>query len=146
MNMKKRYIFLVLIFLLIEIPVIINLYHSYNSFENLVLDQIDETEITSIEIEKYSVDEKVVIEDPKEIEKIIYAFSDVKLRRSSALDKSTETYWISIIVNNSLRIGMNLTDTNFLYVTNLDKKDKYSSGNFRMTSDFDVNCIASLFK
>jgi hypothetical protein len=111
-----------------------------------VLDQIDETEITSIEIEKYSVDEKVVIEDPKEIEKIIYAFSDVKLRRSSALDKSTETYWISIIVNNSLRFGMNLTDTNFLYVTDLDKKDKYSSGNFRMTSDFDVNCIGSLFK
>jgi hypothetical protein len=81
MNMKKRYVFLVLIFLLIEIPVIINLYHSYNSFENLVLDQIDETEITSIEIEKSLVDEKVVIEDPKEIEKIIYAFSDVKLRK-----------------------------------------------------------------
>jgi hypothetical protein len=41
---------------------------------------------------------------------------------------------------------MNLTDTNFLYVTDLDKKDKYNSGNFRMTSDFDVNSIASLFK
>ncbi|MOA47426.1 hypothetical protein D3C78_1700610 [compost metagenome] len=86
------------------------------------------------------------MDDPKEIEKIIHEFSDVKLRRSNASDKPTETYWISIFVNKGLRFGMNLTDTNFLYITDLASKNKYSSGNFKITSEFDGGSITSLFK
>lgn len=70
----------------------ITLYHSYNSFKNIILDRIDTAEITSIEILKSSNDEQVEVEDPKEIEKIIHEFSDVKLRRSNTADKPTETY------------------------------------------------------
>lgn len=124
----------------------ITLYHSYNSFENLVLDRIDATEITSIEILKSSNEEEVKVDDPKEIEKIIHEFSDVKLRRSNAADKPTETYWISIFVNKGLRFGMSLTDTNFLYINDLASKSKYHSGGFKITSKFDGESITSLFK
>lgn len=68
------------------------------------------------------------------------------LRRSNASDHSTESYWISIFVDKSMRFGMRLTDTNFVYISDLYKKDKYSSGSFEITSDFDVEFITSLFK
>ncbi|OMD40483.1 DUF5301 domain-containing protein [Paenibacillus odorifer] len=124
----------------------ITLYHSYNSFKNIILDRIDTAEITSIEILKSSNDEQVEVEDPKEIEKIIHEFSDVKLRRSNAADKPTETYWISIRVNKALRFGMNLTDTNFLHIIDLASNNKYHSGGFKITSKFDGQSITSLFK
>jgi hypothetical protein len=111
-----------------------------------VLDRIHVSEITSIEILKSSNYEQVKVEDPKEIEKIIHEFSDVKLRRSNDADKSTETYLIRIIVNRSMWYGMSLTDTNFLYFTDSASKSKYRSGNFKITSDFDGESITSLFK
>ncbi|MNO42921.1 hypothetical protein D3C76_331230 [compost metagenome] len=111
-----------------------------------MLDPINATEITSIEVLKSSYEDKVIVNDPKEIEKIIHEFSDVKLRRSNASDNPTEIYWISIFVNKGLRFGMSLTDTNFLYITDLASKNKYSSGNFKITSEFDGESITSLFK
>lgn len=56
------------------------LYHSYNSFQNLVLDRIDATQITSIRVLKSSNEQEIKVDDPKEIEKIIHEFSDVKLK------------------------------------------------------------------
>ncbi|WHY17347.1 DUF5301 domain-containing protein [Paenibacillus sp. G2S3] len=144
--MKKRYVLILIPLAIIIILWSVTLYHSYNSFNNLVLDQIDATEITSIDILKSSNDEHVKIIDPQEIEQIIHEFSDMKLRRSNASDKSTEIYWISIIVNKSMRFGMSITDTNFLYMTNLASESKYSSGNFKITSEFDREFIPSLFK
>lgn len=124
----------------------ITLYHSYNSFKNIILDRIDTTEITSIEILKFSNEEKIIVDDPKEIQKIIHEFSNVKLKRSSASHKTMETYWISIRVNKALRFGMTLTDTNFLHIIDLASKNKYHSGNFKITSKFDGESITSLFK
>lgn len=124
----------------------VTLYHSYNSFENLVLDRIDENEITSIEILKSLSEDEVIIDDKNEIKTIIHEFADVKLRRSDASDHSKESYWISIFVNKGMRFGMELTDENFIYINDLYKKDKYSSGSFKITSDFDGAFIASLFK
>lgn len=124
----------------------ITLYHSYNSFKNIILDRIDTTEITSIEILKFSNEEKIIVDDPKEIQKIIHEFSNVKLKRSSASHKTMETYWISIRVNKALRFGMTLTDTNFLHIIDLASKNKYHSGNFKITSEFDGESITSLFK
>ncbi|KTD87668.1 hypothetical protein UQ64_12775 [Paenibacillus etheri] len=144
--MKTRYVIILIPLVIITILWSVTLYHSYNSFGNLVMDKIDATEITSIEILKSSNDKQIKVDDPKEIEKIIHEFSDVKLRRSNASDKPTETYWISIFVNKGLRFGMNLTDTNFLYITDLASKNKYSSGNFKITSEFDGESITSLFK
>lgn len=144
--MKKRYLFLLIPLVITIILWSVTLYHSYNSFNNLVLDQIDASEITSIDILKSSNDEHVKIVDPQEIEQIIHEFSDMKLRRSNASDIPTEIYWISIIVNKSMRFGMSITDTNFLYMTNLASKSKYSSGNFKITSEFDGEFIPSLFK
>ncbi|MBY3618765.1 DUF5301 domain-containing protein [Acinetobacter sp. CUI P1] len=144
--MKKRYVLILIPLAIIIILWSVTLYHSYNSFNNLVLDQIDATEITSIEILKSSHEDKAVVNDPKEIEKIIHAFSDLKLRRSNASEKPTETYWISIRVNKALRFGMTLTDTNFLHIIDLASKNKYHSGNFKITSEFDGESITSLFK
>ena len=124
----------------------ITLYHSYNSFKNIILDRIDTTEITSIEILKFSNEEKIIVDDPKEIQKIIHEFSNVKLKRSSASHKTMEIYWISIFVNKSMRFGMSLTDTKFLYITDLASNSKYHSGNFKITSEFDGESITSLFK
>lgn len=124
----------------------ITLYHSYNSFKNIILDRIDTTEITSIEILKFSNEEKIIVDDPKEIQKIIHEFSNVKLKRSSASHKTMETYWISIRVNKALRFGMTLTDTNFLHIIDLASKNKYHSGGFKITSKFDGESITSLFK
>lgn len=144
--MKKRYVIILIPLVIITILWSVTLYHSYNSFGNLVMDKIDRTEITSIEILKSSNDEQIKVDDPKVIEKIIHEFSDVKLRRSNASEKPTETYWISLFVNKGLRFGLNLTDTNFLYITDLASKNKYSSGNFKITSKFDGDSITSLFK
>ncbi|MFD5019755.1 hypothetical protein ACFWMP_12705 [Paenibacillus sp. NPDC058367] len=124
----------------------ITLYHSYNSFKNIILDRIDTTEITSIEILKFTNEEKIIVDDPKEIQKIIHEFSNVKLKRSSASHKTTETYWISIRVNKALRFGMTLTDTNFLHIIDLASKNKYHSGGFKITSKYDGESITSLFK
>lgn len=123
----------------------ITLYHSYNSFENIILDRINTTEITSIQILKSSNEEEIKIDDPAEIEKIIHEFADVKLRRTNASDKPAETYWISIFVNKGLRFGMSLTDTNYLHITDLDSKSKYHSGGFKITSKFDSEFIAKMF-
>ncbi|CAH1056264.1 hypothetical protein PAECIP111894_02417 [Paenibacillus pseudetheri] len=144
--MKKRYVIILIPLVIITILWSVTLYHSYNSFGNLVMDKIDATEITSIEILKSSNDEQIKVDDPKVIEKIIHEFSDVKLRRSNASEKPTETYWISLFVNKGLRFGLNLTDTNFLYITDLASKNKYHSGNFKITSKFDGESITSLFK
>lgn len=144
--MKKRYVLSLIPLVILVIYWSVTLYHSYNSFENLVLDRIDEAEITSIEILKSLSEEEIIIDDKKEIETIIHEFADVKLRRSNAPDHSTESYWISIFVNKSLRFGMRLTDTNFVYISDLYEKDKYSSGSFKITSDFDVEFISNLFK
>lgn len=144
--MKKRY---VLSLISLVIPIVywsVILYHSFNSFENMVLDQINEAEITSIEIQRSLSEEQVIIDDKKEIETIIHKFADVKLRRSDASDHSKESYWISIFVNKGMRFGMRLTDENFIYINDLYKKDKYSSGSFIITSDFDGAFIANLFK
>lgn len=144
--MKKRY---VLSLISLVIPIVywsVILYHSFNSFENMVLDQISEAEITSIEIEKSLSEEKVIIEDKKEIETIIQKFADVKLRRTEGLERFKESYSISIFVNKGMRFGIMLTDTNSVYIYDYHKKDKYSSGSFKITSDFDGAFIANLFK
>lgn len=144
--MKKRY---VLSLISLVIPIVywsVILYHSFNSFENMVLDQINEAEITSIEIQRSLSEEQVIIEDKKEIETIIHKFADVKLRRSDGFERLEHSYWISIFVNKGMRFGMELTDENFIYINDLYKKDKYSSGSFKITSDFDGAFIANLFK
>jgi hypothetical protein len=144
--MNKRKGFIVIFFVVVVVVWSVNLYHSHNSFKNLVLDEINASEITSIDILKSSNNENVVVKDKREIGKIIDGFADMKLRRSSADGNYKESYWISIYVSNGLKFGMRLTDDKIISITNLHKKNKYSSGNFKITSVFDVSSIAGLFK
>lgn len=144
--MKKGYLFSLIPVVILVVYWSVTLYHSFNSFENMVLDQISEAEITSIEIEQSLSEEQVIIEDKKEIETIIHKFADVKLRRSDGLERLEQSYRINIFVNKGMRFGIELTDKNFIYIYDFYKKDKYSSGSFKITSDFDGAFIASLFK
>lgn len=144
--MKKSKLFLLFLIVINLLLYGVPLYHSYNSFQNLVLDRIDATQITSIRVLKSSNEQEIKVDDPKEIEKIIHEFSDVKLKRSDASERPAETYWIRIYVNKDHRFGMTLYGTDYLYFNDRSSNSKYHSGNFKITSKFDGESITSLFK
>ncbi|MEC0172706.1 hypothetical protein [Paenibacillus graminis] len=121
----------------------------FSSFEERVSGRINLQDITSIEIIRSlpsTTDEvKVTVTDPAKIAGIMNAFADVKLMSSNASHNFNRSYWISIIVGKSLRFGVHLDDQKYIYINDLARKDKYSSGSFKIINHYDIRSIDSLF-
>ncbi|KWX78341.1 hypothetical protein [Paenibacillus jilunlii] len=122
----------------------------FSSFEERVSGRINLQDITSIEIIRSmpsTTDEvKVTVTDPAKIADIMNAFADVKLMSSSFSHDFNRSYWISIIVGKSLRFGIRLDDQKYIYINDLARKDKYSSGSFKIINHYDMRSIDRLFE
>ncbi|MGN7763179.1 hypothetical protein [Paenibacillus sp. 22594] len=122
---------------------------SFTSFESRVSSRIDLQDISSIEVIRSlpeTTDEvTVTVTDPAEIASIMNAFADVKLLSSSASHDFTRNYWISIFVDGHPRFGITLDDQKYIYINDTERKDKYSSGSFKIINHYDIQSIDRLF-
>lgn len=121
----------------------------FSSFEDRVSGRIRLQDITSIEVTRTAKGAadgvKVTVTDQAKIAEIMDAFADVKLRSSDASHNYTNSYSIQIDVNKYLRFSIDLDDHKYIYIFDHDRKDKYSSGFFKIINHYDMQSIESLF-
>ncbi|MDP4096263.1 hypothetical protein OIN60_05695 [Paenibacillus sp. P96] len=144
---RRKYIILV-----IGIAVLVAVYFitrpNTTSFKELVLDHVNVADITSIEIvktQRSSQEEEIVVTDRNKIENIINGFARAELRQSDSGGEFSEAYWISIQENDKLRFGLRLDDQNYISISDLQRNDKYGSGHYQITNDFNSEFIRNLF-
>lgn len=89
----KKLIILIAIFILVVLGIILIYNIKSTSLEVLVLNNLNEEEITLIEVIRGADDKEVVITTKKDIESFIDNFTEVELRKDNQMDaNSNESY------------------------------------------------------
>lgn len=143
-------IFLIIFLLGIAVYHVGTIVQMFTSFEARVTGRINVNEITSIEIVESlpataAEEQKVTVTDPAEIAGIMNAFAGVKLRSSYASHNFTRSYWINIKVNKAYRFSIRVDDAKYISISDSSRRDKYSSGSFKIINDYDIRSIDRLF-
>lgn len=150
--MKKRNKYIVSVIVLIVIVSLGVMYMSTKTttFKKVVLERINSSDISSIEIIKSSdatTENNKTLTDPYEIEKIMNAFSPVKLRESNVSNISfTESYWITVKTNENRIFGITLYDKNYVIIFEYDTPSRINTTkSYKITNDFNPRVIEELF-
>ena len=105
-------------------------------------------EVSSIEIIRSSNtinEDKITVTDPSQIELIMNAFSQTKLREASLSNINyTEKYWITIKTNKIRKFGITLYDKDYVDIFEDNSKKKYPKS-YKITNEFDPIVIQGLF-
>lgn len=121
----------------------------FTTFEARVTSRIHPGEITSIEIIRSSPDSAdertVIVTDPADIAGIMNAFDGVRLRSSYASHEYNRNYWMKIDVNDQFRFMIWVDDRKYISISDADRRDKYSSGSFKIINAYDIGSIDRLF-
>lgn len=141
--MKKSHIIILTVLLIIILGLKINSFSKNTTFKKETY-QVNLSGINSIEIIKTGVDEKtIIVTEPNKIESIINAFLQTNLKEGESPQNYDEAYWITLKANGERKLGINLYDRFFLYLYNEDDSTlKY----YKITNDFDLSAISSLFQ
>jgi len=146
---KKRYKIVALIALAIIVGLVINDYTRITTFKEVVFSQLN-GEVSSIEIIRSTDtpnEDKITVTDPSQIELIMNALSQTKLREASRPNiKSAEKYWITLKIKNIRKFGITLYGKDYvdIYDDNPYEKDRLKS--YKITNKFDPIIIRALFK
>lgn len=150
--LKKKYtkytLLLIVVLFAVGIMWVFNSIPQNTSFNDLVLNHIKVSEITSIDILKFSressnVEEEIKVEDDN-IGKIISDFSTIKLRKVSSVDVNPyRTYQLSIRTNQDNRFKINLYEEDYMEIYNAKKKEL---GSYKIISDYNVETIQTLLQ
>lgn len=142
-------VFLIIFLLGLAVYHVGTIVQMFTSFEARVSSRISLQDITSIEITRSlpeTADDVVVtVTDPAEIAGIMNAFAGVKLRSSYASHDFTRSYWIHIDVNKYYRFSIRVDDAKYISIGDSSRRDKYSSGSFKIINDYDIGSIDRLF-
>ncbi|WP_301173390.1 hypothetical protein [Brevibacillus nitrificans] len=104
----------------------------HTTFKEALLDKINESDVVTIEIERYSDSAKASISDKTVVEEILNDFSSMELKKTNE-SKPVGAYALRIYVNNSGNLGMEvLQDKNYVWLMNND-----SSNVYKVTNNFD---------
>ena len=145
--MKKRYGIVARIALVI----VIGLFYmstKNTTFKEVVFDHLN-GEVSSIEIIRSSDtpnEDKITLTDPSQIELIMNAFSQTKLREVSSISNIhyTEKYWIWLKINKVRKFAITLYGKDYVNIAGEDSK--YPPKKYRITNEFDPIVIRGLFK
>ncbi|MGG4215671.1 DUF5301 domain-containing protein [Paenibacillus sp. FSL L8-0638] len=137
---------IILIAAIIGMVYIVNL---DTSFRKVVLDRMDTAKINTILISKSPDYTDQLVKDKNEIQSILNALAEMKLRKSSVLDKGLNSvYMLSIFVdreNERDLFGITLYDQNYIEIYD-ETKTKNKVTSYKITSDYDIEPIRKLFK
>lgn len=141
--MKKSYIIIAAVLLIIILDLSINNFSKNTTFKKETY-QVNLSGINSIEIIKTGVDEnKITVTEPNKIESIINTFLQTNLKEGERPQSYNESYWIILKANDERKLGINLYDKNFLHLFNENESSlKY----YKITNNFDLSAISSLFQ
>lgn len=119
------------------------------SFRKVILDRMDTAKINTILISKSPDYTDQLVKDKNEIQSILNALAEMKLRKSSVLDKGLNSaYMLSIFVDHENErdiFGITLYDQNYIEIYD-ETKTKNKVTSYKITSDYDVEPIRKLFK
>ncbi|WNS41392.1 hypothetical protein [Paenibacillus sp. MMS20-IR301] len=142
-------IFLLIFLLGLVVYHVGTLVQMFTSFEARVSSRINLNEITSIEIIRSYPDKAdevtVTVTDPADIAGIMDAFEGVRLRSSYASHEFNRNYWMKIDVNDRFRFMIWVDDQKYISISDADRRDKYSSGSFKIINHYDIGPIDRLF-
>ncbi|MGZ7445032.1 hypothetical protein [Paenibacillus sp. TH7-28] len=150
--LKKKYtkytLLLIVVLFAVGIMWVFNSIPQNTSFNDLVLNHIKVSEITSIDILKFSressnVEEEIKVEDDN-IDKIISDFSTIKLRKVSSVDVNPyRTYQLSIRTNQDNRFKIYLYEEDYMEIYDAKKREL---GSYKIISDYNIETIQLYFK
>ncbi|MGG1636656.1 hypothetical protein [Paenibacillus sp. NRS-1760] len=147
--MKKRYMFVPALFLFVIAGVVVfTISSKQTTFNKVISDQLNLNQISTIEILK-SIDdpleEKIVVTDLAQIERIMNVFSNTKLiKEHFSTININETYWITIKTNENRQFGLTLYDYHYLNVFNYNAS-KDAANSYKITNELDASVIRDLF-
>lgn len=149
--MKKRYKIVAAIFLAIVVGlVIIDMSTKNTTFKEVVLDHLNVIEVSSIEIIRSTDtinEDKITVTDPSQIESIMNAFSQTKLKEASFLNINyTGSYWITLKTNKNRKFGITLYDKVYVTIIEYNNSTKNATKSYKITNEFDPIVIRGLFK
>lgn len=139
-----------MILLVILVFNIATLVQMFTTFDARVSSRIHLNEITSIEVttsEPFAAEgeRQVTVTDPAEIAEIMNAFAGVRLRSSYASHDFSRSYWMRIYVNKEYRFLIRVDDAKYISINDSFRRDKYSSGSFKIINHYDIQSIDRLF-
>ncbi|MHB0864618.1 DUF5301 domain-containing protein [Paenibacillus sp. SEL3] len=149
MRRRNRYIVKSAIILIAAIIGMVYIVNLDTSFRKVVLDRMDTAKINTILISKSPDYTDQLVKDKNEIQSILNALAEMKLRKSSVLDKGLNSvYMLSIFVDHENErdlFGITLYDQNYIEIYD-ETKTKNKVTSYKITSDYDVEPIRKLFK
>lgn len=152
MKKRNKYILAFIVVFIIAISVTVYLSKLNTSFNKVVLDHINVTEITSLKIIRMSSEpsekKEIVVTDTSVIKKIMHDFSEIQLRKSSNDTDSNELYRYYITpVQDSLkyRFEIILEDKQNISIYDNDKS-KNRLNSYTITNEFNSDSLKNLFK
>lgn len=151
--MKKRNKYMFLILGLVLIAILGTVYISKNtSFNKVVLNKINETEITSIEITRSSLLEpsdikETIVTDTNEIKDILNDFSQIKLKKSNNNHYSNNYHYSLALVQDKhiRRFVIWIYDKKSIEIYD-DNKTKKHSNSYKITNEYNSESLENLFK
>ncbi|MDY8024457.1 DUF5301 domain-containing protein [Paenibacillus polymyxa] len=149
MRRRNRYILksaIILIAAIIGMMYIVNL---DTTFRKVVLDRMDTARINTILISKSPDYTDQLVKDKNDIQSILNTLAEMKLRKSSILDKGlNSTYMLSIFVDHGNKrdlLGITLYDQNYIEIYD-ETKTKNKITSYKITNDYEMEPIRKLFK
>lgn len=143
--MKQRYKVVVAMIVIMVIGLVIIESTKNITFKEVVLNNLNVTEVSSIEIirSNNAIEDKITVTDPSKIELIMNAFSQLKLRAVSHSSVNfSESYWITIKTSRARQFGMTLYDKDYLNIYDYNSKKTKS---YKITNEHDLIFIRGLF-
>ncbi|MGO4697530.1 hypothetical protein AB4Z50_24915 [Paenibacillus sp. 2TAB26] len=147
--MIKRNMIVPALFLIVIAGIVVfTTFSKQTTFKKAISDQLNVTQISSIEILKSTDDpleEKIIVTDSALIERIMNVFSNTKLiKEHFSTNNYKESYWITIKTNENRQFGFTLYDHHFLNVFDYNAS-KNAANSYKITNELDASVIRDLF-
>lgn len=142
--MKKRYITIAILCLTV-ILVFVYLSTRNTTFNEAVLDELNISEISSLEIIKSigTQEEEISVVDSNEIKSLMSMFSQIKLKHKQFPNGNySETYWITIKGKGNRLYGMTLYDKDYIQIYNYQSN---ISDEYKIIGDLNLSVIQEMF-
>jgi len=146
--MKQRYMVVAAIILSMVLGLVIIDATKNTTFKEVVLDQLNVVEVSSIEVIRSSntIEDKITVTDPSQIKAVMNAFSLITLREASCSNiNHMESYWITIKTNKIRQFGITLYNKDYVNIYDYNSKNKNSEKTYKITNEFDPRVIRGLF-
>ncbi|MEG0295231.1 MAG: hypothetical protein RR620_00850 [Clostridium sp.] len=127
----------------VVIGMVIFMTGSAESFNELVLTNIDKSNISSIEVSRSSDNHERITEDKETINGIIKDLESLQIKKSENIKESNgEVYWIKIKIDSEQKIGIVLSENH----VSIQDGSKNATDTYKVTDGYNVNTIEGLFK